>query len=242
MNALAVLRAEWTKFRTAPGMAWLLVGVAVATAGLSAWASGVSGGAVPDPVRVSLTGVMFGQAVVAIVAVLPVGDEYASGMVRVSFAAVPRRWAVLGAKALVVGGAVAVAAVPGVLVSLWAGQRWLSGYAGGLWRPGVGALLYLVLVGLLSVGVAAVLRNSAAAIGAVLGLLFAFPLMALSVPDPDWRRHIEQVGPMSAGMSVLATRGLDELPIAPWRGLGVLAAWALGFLLVGVLLTERRDS
>jgi hypothetical protein len=31
---------------------------------------------------------------------------------------------------------------------------------------------------------------------------------------------------MTAGMAIQATTGLNSLPISPWAGLGVLAAWA----------------
>jgi ABC-2 type transport system permease protein len=240
------VRAEWTKLRTSPGTAWLLAGVVVATVGLGAWAAGVAPCTTAvcpvDPARTSLTGVMFGQAVVAIVAVLVVGDEYATGMVRVTLAAVPRRWAVLTAKASVTVLAVAAVAVPAVAASLAAGRVLLPVFDGALWRAGVGSVLYLVLIALLSVGVAVVLRNSAAAIGTVLGLLYVVPVIALSVPDPDWKRHLEQVAPMSAGLAVQATRGLDDLPIGPWRGLAVLAAWATVALVAAAIFMERRDA
>ena len=39
-----------------------------------------------------------------------------------------------------------------------------------------------------------------------------------------------------------ATTGLRSLPISPWAGLGVLAAWAAGALLVGGLVFRLRDA
>ncbi|MFY7626872.1 hypothetical protein [Streptomyces soliscabiei] len=47
---------------------------------------------------------------------------------------------------------------------------------------------------------------------------------------------------MTAGLAVQATVHLHELPIGPWAGLGVLAAWAAAALLVGSLLLHRRDA
>jgi len=39
-----------------------------------------------------------------------------------------------------------------------------------------------------------------------------------------------------------ATTGLTGLPLSPWAGIGVLAAWAAGALLLGGLLFRRRDA
>jgi ABC-2 type transport system permease protein len=103
-------------------------------------------------------------------------------------------------------------------------------------------VLYLALIALLSLGVATVVRNSAAAIGVVLGLLFLMPLFAPVIADPDWRRHVLQAGPMSAGLGIQATRDLSSLPLGPWAGLAVVAGWALGSLLLGGLLLARRDA
>jgi ABC-2 type transport system permease protein len=103
-------------------------------------------------------------------------------------------------------------------------------------------VLYLALVALLSLGVAVAFRDAATSIGVVLGLLYLFPLLAQIVGDPEWRRHLDQVGPMTAGLAIQATTNLSVLPISPWDGLGVLAAWAAGALLAGGLLLRFRDA
>jgi ABC-2 type transport system permease protein len=94
----------------------------------------------------------------------------------------------------------------------------------------------------LALGVAAVVRDTAVAIGAVLGLLFLFPILAGLATDPHWQRRLQQIGPMPAGLAIQATTELKSLPIGPWAGLGVLAAWAFGFLLIGSVLFEWRDA
>ena len=80
------------------------------------------------------------------------------------------------------------------------------------------------------------------AIGLVLGLLYLFPILAALVADPHLRRHLEQIGPMTAGLAIQATTNLRGLPIGPWAGLGVLAAWAAAALLAGGLALARRDA
>jgi ABC-2 type transport system permease protein len=248
------LRSEWTKLRTSPGTVWLLLCVVVTTAGVSIFSAAVTTcparGCVLDPARVSLTGVTLGQAVAAILGVLVVGTEYATGTIRLTLAAVPRRLAVLAAKAAVVTATMVAAAVPAVAVSLVAGRNLLPGNgfpaldlgSGPMLRAAVGSVAYLTLIALLSLGIATLVRDSATAIGVVLALLYVFPIVALTVSDPDVERHLKQVSPTNAGLAVQATQGLDDLPIGPWQGLAVLAAWAAGSLLVAGCLLLRRDA
>jgi ABC-2 type transport system permease protein len=50
----------------------------------------------------------------------------------------------------------------------------------------------------------------------VLGLIYLFPVIA-SALAPDWSRRLEQIGPMTAGLSIQATTGLRSLPLTPGR-------------------------
>jgi ABC-2 type transport system permease protein len=257
---MRTLRAEWTKLRTLTGTIWLLLAVVALTVALSALAaSGTScpaAGCNQDPAKVSLTGIQFGQAAVAILAVLAISGEYSSGMIGVTLMAMPRRAAVLAAKAAVVSGLVLAAGTVAVLASLLVGRLVLPGNGftaahgfqalsladGPVLRAAAGSVLYLGLIALLSLGVATVTRDSATAIGVVLALLYLFPIIAAVVADARWYRHLQQIGPMTAGLAVQATTGLKSLAIGPWAGLGVLAAWAAGALLAGTLLLHLRDA
>ncbi|MEV7521895.1 ABC transporter permease [Streptomyces sp. NPDC091371] len=258
--ALYAVRAEWTKLRSAGGTGRLLLLAVVLTVALSAAAAEAArcpgAGCGGDAVRISLTGVTLGQAVVAITAVLTVSGEYGSGMIRTTFAAVPHRIAAFGAKAAVLTGAVLATGTAAVLGSLLAGRYLLPGRGfteanghlplsladGPTLRAAAGTVLYFALVALLSFGIATAVREAATAIGAVLGLLYLFPIVAHVVGDPEWQRHLQQIAPMTAGLAVQATTHLDKLPIGPWAGLGVLAAWAAAALLTGGLLLRLRDA
>jgi ABC-2 type transport system permease protein len=255
-----VLRAEWTKLRTAPGTIWLLLAVVGLTVALSAAAAAAArcpaAGCGQDPARIGLTGVELGQAVVAVVAVLVVGGEYSTGMIRTTLAAMPRRLTVLGAKAAVVTGLVLAAGTVAVLGSLLAGRFILPGHGftaahrfpplslgdGPVLRAAAGSVLYLALIALLSLGAATAVRDSAVAIGLVLGLLYLFPVVAALVGDKHLQRHLLQAAPMTAGLDIQVTTGLRSLPLSPWAGLGVLAAWSAGALLAGGLLLRLRDA
>ena len=263
MNVAArgVLHAEWTKLRTLPGTWWLLLGAVVATVIVSATVSAslsCTSTAVchVDVTKLSLTGTYLGQAVVAIVAVLAVTGEYGTGMIRATLAAMPRRTTVLAAKAAVVAAVTLAAAIPAVLGSVLAGRLILPahGYTPAkgypvlslanetVLRAAAGTVLYFALIALLSLGVATAVRDAAVAIGAVLGLLYLFPILSQVVGSPGVARHLQQIGPMSAGLEIQASTGLRSLPIGPWAGLGVLAAWAAAALLAGALVLRLRDA
>ena len=76
----------------------------------------------------------------------------------------------------------------------------------------------------------------------MLGLLFLFPLLIATVATGAWRRHLEQIAPMPAGLDIQATVNIHTLPLTPWQGLGVLAAWATGALILGSLALRLRDA
>ena len=257
----AALHAEWTKLRTLASTGWLLLAAVALTVAVSAAAAAaVTCPSAPacqvDTTKLSLTGIQLGQAVVAILAVLAISNEYSTGMIRVTFTAMPRRPAVLAAKAAILTGLVLAAGIIAVLGSVLAGRLILPGNGltaahgypplslgdGPTLRAAAGSVLYLALIALLSLGTATVVRDSAAAIGVVLGLLYLFPIVAHVVTDPHWHRHLQQIAPMSAGLAIQDTTGLRSLPISPWAGLGVLAAWAAAALLAGGLLLRLRDA
>ena len=108
-------------------------------------------------------------------------------------------------------------------------------------RAAAGSVLYLALIGLLALGIATMVRDSAAATGTVLGLLYLAPILAAIVGNPVWQRRIERYGPTSAGLTIQDTTG-GHLPNGPWGGLAVLAIWAAVALLAGGLLLRFRDA
>ena len=256
------LHAEWTKLRTVSGPAWLLAGAVVLIVAVSAAATAAvrcpAGTACPvDTPKLSLTGIEFGQAVVAILAVLVISGEYSTGMIRITLTAMPRRSAVLAAKALLVAGLVLAAGTIAVGGSLLAGRVILPGHGftpgrgfplesltdGPTLRAAAGSVLYLALIALLSLGIATVVRDSAVAIGVVLGLLYLSPIIiAVVAGDPVWSHRLERYAPMNAGLTIQDTTGLHGLPISPWGGLGVLAAWAAAAMLAGGLVLRWRDA
>jgi ABC-2 type transport system permease protein len=259
-SLLDALRAEWIKLRTLPGTPWLLAAIIALTVAVSAAATAAvtcpAGGCSVDPARLSLTGIDLGQAAAAVLGVLLITSEYSTGMIRATIAAMPRRATVLTAKATIATGLMLAAGTIAVLGSVLAGRLILSGHGltpahgypplslggGPVLRAAVGSVLYLALTALLSLGIATIIRDPGPAIGTVLGLLYLDPILADVVHSPHWHNLIERYAPMSAGLAIQATTGLRSLPISPWAGLGVLAAWAAAALLTGGLLLHLRDA
>ena len=255
------VHAEWTKLRTVPGTPWLLAAAIVLTVAVSIAATAgtrcPAGAACPaDTTKLSLTGVQFGQAVVAILAVLAFCNEYSTGMIRVTLAAMPRRHAVFAAKAILIASLVLVAGGVAVLGSVLAGHLILPGHGftaargfhpawlsyGPTLRAAGGSVLYLGLIALLSVGVSVIVRDSAVAIGTVLALLYLFPIVLAFIGNDHWQHRLERWTPTVAGLTIQDTIGLRSLAITPWAGLGVLALWAAAALLAGGLALRLRDA
>lgn len=254
------LHAEWTKVRTVAGSRWLVLGTIVVTAALSAAVVSAmpcdATGCHHDTTKISLTGVQAGQALVAILAVLVMSSEHATGMIRTTLTATPHRATVLAAKAITVTVIVAVAGSIAVLGSLLAGRLILAahGFTAAHGHPAlsladaptlratIGSIVYLTLIALLSLGIATVVRDSATSIGIVLGLLYVLPILAQAIANPHWQRLLQQIGPMTAGLAIQATTDLRSRPIGPWAGLAVTAGWAAAALLAGGLSLRRRDT
>ncbi len=150
----------------------------------------------------------------------------------------------LGASLLAVGGAALAGRLilPGKGLSAANGYAPLSLASAADLRAAGGSVLYLTLIALLAFGVTAAVRDAAAGIGVVLGVLLLFPLASAVIPDQALARHLEQFAPMTAGLYIQVTVGVQSLPLTPWQGLGVTAAWAAGALLLGAAVLRLRDA
>ena len=258
------LSAEWTKLRSVGSMRWTLAGalVSMVVFGVLLCAGTQTDGCLQDQcedmVMVALGGVYLAQFAVAVLGVLAITSEYATGLIRVTFVAEPRRRLVLAAKALTLAAAVFVVGLVASAASYAIGHAMLvgngftpaHGYPGAsitdgpILRAIFGTALYLSGVGLLSLGVATVLRHTAAAISLVIALLWV-PLIAASFisESAPWDVLLLRVTPMMPGISIQRTiERTDSLPIGEWAGLGVSGLWALGAMLVALWLIARRDA
>ncbi len=256
---LEALHAEWTKLRTVQSTLWLLLTTVVLTIATGAISSSIiqcPGSCSDDPAQASLSGVLVSQAAIAVLAVLLITGEYSSGMIRISLTAVPRRTTMLVAKATVLAAVVLATAAVAVLGSVLASEPLLAGNGftakhgflpftlghGPILRAAGGSVLYLALIALLSLGIAAAVRDSGAAVTVVLGLLYVVPILGKVVLSRQWGIRFARYAPANAGLNIQVTRDLRSLPIGPWEGLGVLGLWAAAALLIGWVLLRWRDA
>jgi ABC-2 type transport system permease protein len=256
-TALDSVRAEWIKFRSLRSTYITLAIAIVLTVGIGAliaWGAAshyandsASDRATWDPTGISLSGLALAQLAVAVLGVMVVAGEYSSGMVRVSLAAVPRRWrwlaakcAVFGVSILVIGEVISFAAflIGQPIIGKWAPNAALGDP--GVTRAVIGGGLYLAAIGLLAVAAGALLRNMAGGIAVMVAFIFVLPIVSNALPS-SWGHPVRKWWPSDAGSQVASVvRGSHTL--APWAGFG----WFVGFtaivLAVTFLLLNRRDA
>jgi ABC-2 type transport system permease protein len=251
-----VIRSEWTKLRSLPSTAWSLLAAAVLIVGVGALYSLLRVARPPgdpaavaafDPTAVSLAGVQLAELAVGVLGVLLIAGEYATGTIRVSFAAVPRRLPVLWGKAVVVGLTTLLLCLPAALAAFLVGQSILSSERLGvtLSHPGVaravvGSALYLSAVGLLGLGLGALLRSTAGAVAGLFGVLFAPQLLAGLLPAA-WSDRVYPYLPVPAGVAVTAVRP-DPAALAPWSGFAVFCLYVAVVLAPAAWQLRHRDA
>jgi hypothetical protein len=198
-----------------------------------------------DPVSRSLGGVELAQLAIGVLGVLVVTGEYATGMIRSSLMAVPRRLPVLGAKLLVFSACTFVLSLVSAFVAFLLGQQLLGTHGTTLSAPHVlraviGVALYLTVVGALAVGLGFVLRSTAGGIATFVGLLLVLPGVGRLLPD-TWQPHVLPYLPSNAGAGVFAVQP-DTGMLSTWTGYAVFCAWALAALVLGAVVLKRRDA
>jgi hypothetical protein len=220
---------------------------------------------VVDPLQVTFYGTLFGAiALIALGAVFITG-EYRRGMIRTTLAASPRRGRVLAAKAIVIGSLTFVAGLAGAAVAFPFSVRKLTalGWTPPVWpawsltsqvgvRMVAGTAALLAVTALLALAAGTILRRSAGAITAVIGLV-VFPLvLALILPTgpATWLLRYTPAAAFSLQTSTLRYPQVNTgcipyhgcYPLAPWTGFAVMCAWAVLALGVAAYLLRRRDA
>lgn len=252
-----VMRSEWIKFWSLRSTYWTLGAAVFITVGLGALLCAANAhqwqqswhGSGPFLVGVdrSLRGYLFAQIAVGVLGVLMFSGEFGTGMIRTSVAAVPRRLPLLTAKAAVFALVTWVVATLSALVAVLVGHVILAPHhlaapfsAPGVARAVFGTGLYLTAIGLLAVGLGAMLRNTAAAVSALFAVLLVIPIAAAALPT-GLQNRIDPYLPSEAG-SALASLDPDPHQLAPWHGFGVMCIYVVVSLVGAALLLRRRDA
>ncbi|GAA3492055.1 ABC transporter permease [Streptomyces cremeus] len=256
MAVAQVLTSEWTKIKSVRSTVWTLTTAFVFTVGLGFLISLLSKDQFSkmnaqerqfiDPTLTSFAGTSLGQLAMIVFGVLVVGNEYSTGMIRTSLAAVPRRGAFLFSKIGIATLLAFVVALATSFVTFFVGQAALGEFKASLGDPGVlraviGAALYMTLIAVFAMGVATVLRSPMLSLGILMPVFF---LIAPILGSVEATRKIAQYLPDQAGikiMQVVAPEN-DVAPYGPWGGFAIMAAWAALAVLCGWLVLRNRDA
>ena len=253
-----VARSEWTKLRSLRSTRWsLLVGSVLAVGFPLLFATILSNRwshlspherAHRHPLDVALSGVMVAQLAIGVLGVLLITGEYSTGMIRSTMLAVPKRLPVLWAKAGVYAVVSFALMLPAVLIAFFASQAILGSHHilqisfshSGVARAVIGGAVYLTLVGIFSLGLGAIVRNTAGGIATFAAIMFVIPPL-LNVLPTSWNNAINPYLPSTAGQAIFAlTHGSDTL--APGPGLALFCGYTALSIGIAAVLLARRDT
>jgi ABC-2 type transport system permease protein len=266
-----VLRSEWIKLVTLRSTVWCYLIMILIPIGLglllAATVTNVTGGGVLTResqqatwLQTATLGIGFTQLVSVVLGALVITGEYGTGMIRSTFAAVPKRIPALVAKAIVfalvtfVVGLVSIVATAAMTAPLLAGSGVEADFGDvDVWLGLVGGAGYLAMIGLLSMAIGAIIRNSAGGIAAGLGLVLVAPTVLqiiAGVTQAAWAQNVAAFLPSASG-GLMYAYPMDVAagpPVAPeiivleaWQGALVLGAWILAMFILAAALLRRRD-
>jgi ABC-type transport system involved in multi-copper enzyme maturation permease subunit len=254
VTQLRVLASEWTKLRSLPSTVWCLLTTLVLVVGFGIGYSMVMVTRPPgdpsgvDATGVTLAGVQVAQLAIGVLGVLLMTGEYATGSIRVSLAAVPKRLELLWGKAIAFALTTLVVCVPALFAAFVVGQSILSAenLDIGLGEPGavravLGSALFLAAVGLLGLGLGGVLRSTAGGIATLFGLLFAPQILVGFLPG-SVSDHVYRYVPAAAGQAVMFLDADPDYSLRPLPGLGVFCLYTAVALALAAWRLRRRDA
>jgi ABC-type transport system involved in multi-copper enzyme maturation permease subunit len=252
-----VARSEWTKLWSLRSTRWSLLAAFAAMVALGIIISAVQMGrwsqmslhdrAIYDSIDTGVGGYHLAQLAIGVLGVLIISGEYATGMIRSSAMAVPRRLPVLWAKLGIFAVVTFVLMLVATFISFFAVQAIVAGHhvdhAIGdphALRAVIGTALFLTVLGVLGVGLGALVRNTAGGIAALVGLLFVLPgitaLLPASIGDA-----ISPYLPLNAGFTVTTSTFEDPHHLTTWVGFAVFCGYAALVVAAAAIQLVRRD-
>jgi ABC-type transport system involved in multi-copper enzyme maturation permease subunit len=203
-----------------------------------------------DPTQTSLIGLLFSQFAIGILGVLVITGEYSTGTIRATFSAAPNRSRVMTAKIFVFGLLSFIVAELTSFVAFFLGQFLLSSPATHatlsdpeVFRAVFGGGLFVCVLGLIAMGLGTIIRHTAGAISAFVGLLLVLPIIVQTLPyqlSADIRRFLPD--PILVRMVNTTKANVDYNSFSPWVGMLFLCIYAVALLVIGTSLLNRRDA
>ncbi|HSK90397.1 MAG TPA: hypothetical protein VK875_03700 [Euzebyales bacterium] len=254
----ATLAAEWAKLWSLPftrRMLLLAVALSSAAAAVFTLTTAVTEGTaladmtLLDAAGASLLGADLAVLVLLILAASNVASEYATGMIRLTLAATPRRRRLLAAKAIVLTATALAGGVAATLTAYGAGRLVLAAQGipalamtdPRLLRLILGSALTAPTYALLAVALAFLLRSTGGAVATVLAIM-SVPALVNALAD-RWRDALLPWLPASAlhSLSGSATPSAAEY-LPPAVAALVLVTWFAASLVAAHRSLVRRDA
>jgi ABC-2 type transport system permease protein len=241
-------RMEWIKLRSLRSTWWALAATVAGAVGIAVAVGVNTKDAAADLTNNALAGISLGLLLTGVLGVLLMTGEYSSGMIRATLTAIPNRPLVLAAKAAVFGTVALAVGEVAAFVAFFAGGAALPGRipAPTLGQPGVLRAVVLsgagyCLIGLLGLGLGAVVRHTPAAIAVLVGGVYVLAqLVAAFAPAIMPYLPVAIVANSLGVVQPVAIEGQLHF-LSPWAGLGMLCLYAAVILGAGAWLLARRD-
>jgi ABC-2 type transport system permease protein len=243
-----LMRSEWIKLRTLRSTIWCFALVFLLLAGFSALFTPFVVDQVRDQislpgapasdllVSVGLSGVTLSMLVAGVLGVLVISGEYSTGMIAAK--AIVYTLVTFAVTAVAVAAALLIAR--GYFASAGADVDVLSGE---FLLAALGAVLFVVLIGLMGFGFGLLLRNGAAGIGALVGLVLVVPIVGSLLGGVlDWVADLEPYFPLSAGNRLYSTGTGAPGELEFWQALLVMVGWVAVILVPALVLARKRDA
>ena len=258
VTQLRVARAEWTKLYSLRSSRWSTVLAVIFTIGLPALFATVVASrwshmspherADRHPLDVALAGVNISQLPIAVLGVLVITGEYATGTIRATLTAVPKRLPVLWAKIGVYALFSFALMLPSVLAAFFLSQAILRNHHilqisishPGVARSVVGGAVYLTLVGIFALALGAIVRSTAGGIGIFAAIFFVIPPL-LNVLPTSWNNAINPWLPSSAARSVFSLT-TDPHNLRPGPGVALFVGYVAVAVAIAAVSLVRRDA
>ncbi len=253
VNFGRVLKSEWIKVTTVPSTVILIattVAVMIGLALVFAWSLGLASEDAPSASALSVpsSGLAFGQMLVASLAVVLIASEWGTGMIRSTMVAVPGRTQALVAKAGVIAVISFFVGFLSALVSYFVTQPILETQGldfalteDGVFLSVVNSGTFLALVALISMAIGTLLRNTAGGIVTAVGIFFVLPVILSALAGlAEWVADAARFLPGEAGLQLVAITTAEGALTRAEGGL-TMAAWALGLLVLALVVTKKRD-
>lgn len=239
------MRSEWIKLRSLRSTVITLIVAFVIMIGIGLIGANQKTLNFPfDPTATALRGYTFAQLAVGVLGVLVITGEYATGMIRATLTAVPTRGTVLLAKSLVFGLVTLLVMGAASFIAFFGSMALFSGRhlqttlgAPGVLRTVVGAALYLTVLGLIGVGLGALLRNTAGGIFSLIAIVLILPQVLPSSLSQSIGKYLPSV----AGEQLVKVQPTPS-QLSPWAGFAVMSVYAVVLLLAAGYLLKRRDA